>query len=241
MKRLLILGLLAGLAAAPGVAADLDARLYVAHGINGSDLGLAAELPVDVCTAEGVDALLRDVPFQTITPEPLVLPPGKYDIQVRVADGNGKCTGALAVAATLYLSATENSTAIAHLTEQGTPTLTKFVNDVRALGPNQTRVFARHTAAAGDVNVYLRAGRVRAVIGGLENPDQEGTDVRAGTYDVSIYPATPSKWSHGRAKYGKALFSARLDLAPGTAYFAYAVGSPAKESFTVLVQAIALE
>jgi hypothetical protein len=243
MKRLLYLGLLAALVAAPGSAADLNARLYVAHGIDGSDLGFPTDLPVDVCTAEGVDALLSDVPFKTITPEPLVLPPGKYDIQIRVADGSGGCTGPLAVAATLYLSATENSTAIAHLTEQGTPTLTKFVNDVRALGVGQTRVYARHTAAAGDVNVYLRNGRGRTVISGLENPEQEGADLRAGTYDVSIYPDNPSKWSRGDDRERKPLFSKRLDLAAGTAYFAYAVGSPAEDSFTftVLLQPIVLK
>ncbi len=244
MKRILYLGFLAALAAAPGSAAGLDAKLYVAHGIDGSDLGLAKELPVDVCTAEGADALLRDVPFMTITPEPLVLPAGKYDIQIRVADGSGRCTGPLAVAATIYLSATENATAIAHLTEQGTPTLTKFVNDVRALGSDQTRVYARHTAAAGDVNVYLRSGRGRTVISGLENPEQEGADLRAGTYNVSIYSDNAPKWSRGNHSDGGdwyALFSARLDLAAGTAYFAYAVGSPAKGSFTVLLQAIVLK
>lgn len=244
MKKVLYFGLLAAFAAAPGSADDLDARLYVAHGIDGSDLGLPRQLPVDVCTAEGADALLRDVPFKTITPEPLVLPPGKYDIQIRVADGSGGCTGPLAVAATLYLSATESSTALAHLTEQGTPTLTKFVNDVRALGWNQTRLYARHAAAASDVNVYLRHGRGRrTTIGGLENPEQEGADLRAGTYDVSIYPDNSSEGSggyHSEGSYGKPLFSARLDLAAGTAYFAYAVGSPAKGSFTVLLQAIVL-
>ena len=77
-----------------------------------------------------------------------MLPPGKYDIQIRVANGDGRVlAGPLAVAATLYLSAAENSHGDElHLTEQGTPSLTKFVNDVRALGADQTRVYARRAA-----------------------------------------------------------------------------------------------
>jgi hypothetical protein len=43
---------------------------------------------------------------------------------------------------------------------------------------------------------------------------------------------------------GQKLFSARLDLAAGTVYFAYAVGTPdpdrAKNTFTVLLQALKL-
>ena len=71
-----------------------------------------------------------------------------------------------------------------------------------------------------------------ALIRDLENPDQEGANLPAGTWHVAIYPA--SSWH-------KPAFSANLPLAAGTAYFAYAVGSPANGTFTVLPQAIAIQ
>ena len=57
---------------------------------------------------------------------------------------------------TLFLGLGENTTVVAHLTEQGTPTLTKFINDVRGLGDGSARVAVRHAAAAPAVNVLLK-------------------------------------------------------------------------------------
>jgi hypothetical protein len=82
------------------------------------------------------------------------------------------------------------------------------------------------------VNIYIRKHGTRVFIRGLENPEQEGGDLRAGEYSVSIYPA--SSWRHP-------LFSAKLPLAAGTGYFAYAVGNPADDSFTVLLQALPID
>lgn len=206
--------------------ADLNAKLFVGHGINGSDLGLPTALAVDICN-QGSE-LLSNVSFRTITPTPLSLPAGIYRVEVRLADP-GTCTGALAVAADVSLGVAENATALAHLTEQGTPTITKFVNDVRPAG-GKARVVARHAAAAGDVNVLLRKGTTSRLISNLENPDQEAVVVGAGTWSAAIYPA--GSWHP--------LFRASLNLAPNTGYFAYAVGSPGKRSFEVLLQSIPL-
>lgn len=207
--------------------ADLNAKLFVGHGINGSDLGLAAALPVDVCN--NGSELLSAVPFRTITQTPLSVPAGIYRVEIRLA-APGTCTGALAVAADISLGVAENATALAHLTEQGTPTITKFVNDVRPTH-GQSRIVARHAAAAGDVNVFLRKGTRTELISNLENPDQEAAVLPAGPWFVGIYPA--GSWRHP-------LFQTNLSLAPNTAYFAYAVGSPAKNTFQVLVQSIRL-
>jgi hypothetical protein len=128
----------------------------------------------------------------------------------------------------------ENATALAHLTEQGTPTITKFVNDFRPLMDGTARIYARHAAAAGDVNVFLKKdGHYhrygdKVMIRGLENPDQEGADLKAGDWKVAIYPK--NSWRHP-------LFKATLPLEAGTGYFAYAVGSPADGTFDVLLQA----
>ncbi len=228
--KLKLIGLVAAAAlfSGPAVASALNAKLYVGHGINGSDLGLPTDLPVDVCTSDGAE-LLSNVTFRTITPDPLSLPAGIYGVEIRLADA-GTCTGALAVAAQISLGVTESATALAHLNEQGTPTITKFVNDVRPTS-GHARVVARHAAAAPDVNVLLRKGRDYRVIRRLENPDQEAVVVRPGRWFVGIYPA----WS-----WRNRLFKANLNLAADTAYFAYAVGSTANKSFEVLLQSINL-
>ena len=226
MKRVFLAAVLAAVASAPVSAATL----YVGHGIDGRDLGAAKELPVDVClVTEGVPApLFEGVPFGAFAKIDADLPAGRYDVEVRLV-GASACAGPVAIAASVFLGFGENATAFAHLNEQGVPTLTKFTNDVRPLAAGQTRIYARHAAAFGDVNVYLRSARKTALIRDLENPDQEGANLPAGTWHVAIYPA--SSWH-------KPAFSANLPLAAGTAYFAYAVGSPANGTFTVLPQAI---
>ena len=227
MKRMFLAAVLAAVAAAPASAATL----YVGHGIDGRDLGADKDLAVDVCSGSAV--LLTGVKFGQFAQVKLGgkadLPVGRYDVQVRLSDG--KCGGPEAISTSFFLNLTENATAIAHLTEQGTPTITKFVNDVRPLAGGQARLYARHAAAFGNVNVYLRNGKNTALIRDLENPDQEGANLPAGTWNVSIYPS--SSWY-------KPAFSANLPLEAGTAYFAYAVGSPANGTFTVLPQAIKL-
>jgi hypothetical protein len=227
MKRMFLAAVLAAVASVPASAATL----YVGHGIDGRDLGQPKGLPVDICLVSGASRteLFSGVEFGAFAPVPN-LPGGRYDVEVRLAS-SGNCDGAVAIAASVFLAFNENATAFAHLNEQGIPTLTKFTNDVRPLGSGQTRIYARHAAAFGDVNVYLRSGYNTALIRNLENPDQEGANVPAGTWQVSIYPA--SSWH-------KPAFSANLPLEAGTAYFAYAVGSPANGTFTVLPQAIKL-
>ena len=225
MKKMLLgFGLSAALAAAPASAATLS----VGHGIPGPD-----GLPVDVClvTDAGPSPLFTEVTFGQFAPVPADLPAGRYDVEVRLSDG--MCGGTVAAAGSIFLGLGENATALAHLTEQGTPVITKYVNDFRPLMDGKTRIYARHAASAGDVNVSIRKDhrhrkyRKGVVIRGLENPDQEGATLRAGTYKVAIYPA--SSWR-------KPLFSAKLPLQAGIGYFAYAVGSPADGSFTVLLQ-----
>jgi hypothetical protein len=232
MKRIFLAAVLAAVAAAPASAATL----YVGHGIDGRDLGLPEGLPVDICLVDsplGLPSpteLFSGVEFGAFAAVPVPnLPGGRY-VEVRLAS-SGNCDGAVAIAASMFLAFNENATAFAHLNEQGIPTLTKFTNDVRPLGPGQTRIYARHAAAFGNVNVYLRSGKKTALIRDLENPDQEGANLPAGTWYVSIYPS---------GSWHKPAFSANLPLEAGTAYFAYAVGSPANGTFTVLPQAIKL-
>jgi hypothetical protein len=226
------------LAAFALVAPASAATLYVGHGIDGQDLGLSQDLPVDICLVSGPAALgltypvalFENVPFKTFAKIDIDLPAGQYGVEVQLAPSSG-CKGTVAISSIFPLSFGETATAFAHL-EFGNPTLTKFVNDVRPAGAGKTRLFARHGSAFGDVNILARQNKRNQVyIPGLENGEQEGADIRPGTWRVSIFPA---------GSFHPA-FSASLTLAANTAYFAYAVGTPAKDSFTVLVQDIELK
>ncbi len=226
-RALLALAVAAVFAAAPASAATL----YVGHGIPADD-----GLPVDVCLV--TDGVLTPLATNVVFKDFAVLEnldAGRYDVEVRLSDG--ACGGVVAVAGSIFLGLGENATALAHLTEQGTPTITKYVNDFRPLMDGKTRIYARHAAAAGDVNVYLKKdGHYRryghkVLIRGLENPDQEGADLKAGDWKVAIYP---------KGTWGHPLFKATLPLEAGTGYFAYAVGSPTDGSFTVLLQALSI-
>jgi hypothetical protein len=235
MKRTIAAALVAAAAFAVPASA---ATLYVGHGIDGRDLGLPQGLPVNICLVGGPAELPFSYPaelaagveFKTIAKIADNLPAGRYDVEVQLP-GSGTCNGPVAIASSFFLNFGENATALAHLTEYGTPTLTKFVNDVRPIAAGQTRIYARHAAAFGDVDVFVRQGKRGAAIRGLENPEQEGASLRAGSTWVAIYPAD---------SWGKAAFSATLPLASKVAYFAYAVGSPANGTFTVLLQSIDL-
>ena len=76
-----------------------------------------------------------------------------------------------------------NATVVAHLTEDGSPVLTPFVNDVSAVPAGQARVTVRHTAAAPAVDV--RAGGA-VVVPGLTNPDEATLTVPAGTVSADV-------------------------------------------------------
>ena len=248
MKNTFLAAVLAAFASVPAGAATL----YVGHGIDGRDLGLPQELPVDICLVNGPSALgltypvalFTEVPFKAFARVDLDLPAGEYSVEVQLAPSSN-CTGTVAIASSFTLGFGETATAFAHLTEYGTLTLTKYVNDVRPLASGQARVYARHGAAVGNVDVTLKGQGWPVVIQGLENPDQEGADLRAGSTRVTISRDRGWWGSSSRSNHsGSPLFSARLDLAAGTAYFAYAVGvpsaDPAKSTFTVLLQALKL-
>lgn len=248
MKRMFLAAVIAAAASAPASAATL----YVGHGIPGKVFGDDSnKLAVDICVVSGPEipkvtypAELFSVEFGQFAQVPLNLPAGRYDVEVQLPKA-GTCDGDVAVAGSLFLGLGENATAFAHLTEQGTPTLTKYVNDLRPLASGRARLYARHAAAVGDVDVYVKGPGPSVFIRDLENPDQEGADLRAGSTYVSIsqdrgWWGLGATTSHG----GSRLFSTRRDLAAGIAYFAYAVGipssDPAKSSFTVLFQALKL-
>ncbi len=102
---------------------------------------------------------------------------------------------------------------VAHLTADGKPVLTPFVNDVSAVPAGQARVTVRHVAAAPAVDV--RAGGA-VVAPGLTNPNEATLVVPAGTISADVVLAGTDTVAIGPAD---------LSLAEGTTNVVYAWGN----------------
>lgn len=192
-----------------------EATVSVLHAVPG--------LTVDVY-ANG-DELIPDFEPGTLT-DPLSLPAGSYDLAV-YADGDTPDNADPAIEANgVEVPAGANATVVAHLDEQGNPTLTPFVNDVSATAAGQARLVVRHTAAAPAVDVRADGD---VLFGGLTNPNEEAGDVPAGTYSADVTLAGEDE---------PVLGPADLDLAEGTATIVYAWGSAEEGNLDLAVQTI---
>ncbi|MGW0916458.1 DUF4397 domain-containing protein [Streptomyces sp. NPDC002784] len=196
--------------AAPA-AEDDTAVVSFFHGVPG--------LTVDVY-ANG-DALLSDFEPGTIT-DPRSLDAGTYDIQVFEA-GKGP-DGAPAVERKIEVPEGADATVAAHLSADGEPRLTAFVNDVSKVDAGKSRLTVRHVAAAPAVDV--RAGG-QPVFKGLENPKEDTTLVDAGAVSADVVLAGTDTVAVGPAD---------LNLQEGTSNVVYAWGSAADENLALKTQ-----
>jgi hypothetical protein len=196
--------------------------VYVVHGINGTDLGATEALPVDV-SVNG-ECKLTGFEFRSIA-GPLMLDDGTYDIQVRLSDG--ACGGALAIDAPgVPVPAGVNASIVAHLAEGGTPTASVFENDVTR-NPGRANLIPRHVADFGLVDIVFDGA---VVFEDVPNGAQGVAPVRPGRHDVAIAVADTDVRP----------FEASLVLRPFTVYAAYAVGTPANDTFEVIVQTLTI-
>jgi hypothetical protein len=200
-------------AATPAGAAE-NATFSILHGVPG--------VTVDVY-ANG-EELLPDVAPGTLT-DPLSLPAGEYDLAIYPAGADPSSTEPAARADDVAVPAGANATVVAHLTAEGTPVLTPFVNDVSAIPAGQARVTVRHTAAAPAVDV--RAGGA-VVAPGLTNPNEATLVVPAGTITADVTLAGTDTVAIGPAD---------LDLAEGTTTIVYAWGN-AEAGYQLAVQTL---
>jgi hypothetical protein len=201
------------LLATPATAAD-TATVSVLHAV--------PDTPVDVY-ANG-ERLIDDFQPGTLT-DPLELPAGSYDLALFPADAADGSGDPLLSADGVAVPAGANATVVAHLTADGQPALTPFVNDVSAVPAGQARVTVRHTAAAPAVDV--RAGGT-PVAPGLTNPNEATLTVPAGTVSADVVLAGTQTVAIGPAD---------LALAEGTTTIVYAWGSE-EAGFELAVQTI---
>ncbi|MCL7428028.1 DUF4397 domain-containing protein [Streptomyces sp. YS415] len=206
----LTLGLGTPALAAPA-AEDDTAMVSVFHGVPG--------LTVDVY-ANG-DELLSDFKPGTVT-DPQSLDAGTYDIQVFEA-GQGP-DGTPAVEKKIEVPAGADATVAAHLSADGKPQLTAFVNDVSKVDAGKSRLTVRHVAAAPAVDV--RAGG-QPVFKGLENPKEDTALVDAGAVSADVVLAGTDTVAIGPAD---------LNLQEGTSNVVYAWGSAADKNLALKAQ-----
>src|SRR4051794_162611 len=222
MRSLRVLAVAGALAAAVGTGVALAApssaagtsQVSVLHGVPG--------LTVDVY-ANGAKLLTNFKPG-TLT-DPVALPEGTYDLKVFPAGKGPDGTPAIE-AKGVKVPSGANITVVAHLTADGKPILTPYVNDVSTLKAGQARITVRHDAAAPAVDV--RAGG-KPVFTGLENPKEAKADLPAGTVTADVVLAGTDTVAIGPAK---------VVLKEGTNTIVYAWGSATDKNLKLAVQTI---
>jgi hypothetical protein len=197
----------------PAQAAD-NAQVSILHGVPGAT--------VDVY-ANG-NALLKNFKPGTLT-DPQSLPAGSYDLKV-VKAGDGADGDAVIEADNVKVPGGANITVVAHLNEDGDPSLTPFVNDVSKIPAGKARITVRHTAAAPAVDV--RAGG-DPVFTNLSNPDEKSAEVDAGTVKADVVLKGTDDVVIGPAS---------LNLAEGTSTIVYAWGSAEDDNLKLAVQTV---
>lgn len=217
MRRTLMMlvlgGLLMALTAAPAVAQD-GGTVTVVHGV--------PDLTVDVYV--NGEVTLEDFNFGDVTP-PLELPAGDYELAITAADGD---IADAVLEGTATVTDGLNASIVAHLQEDGTPTITIFVNDTSTIDAGNGRLVVRHTAAAPAVDIFADGG---ALIEGLANPMEAQADVPAASYAVVIAPAG--------AGVDEGVFGpADVEVVEANSRIVYAIGDLAGGSFELAVQDI---
>jgi Domain of unknown function (DUF4397) len=197
----------------PATAQD-TATVSVVHGIPNT--------PVNVFV--NGKATLNDFKPGTVA-GPLQLPAGSYEVKVFPAS-NTAGTGTPVIQATASVQAGQNVTLVAHLTADGKPTLTPFVNDTAPIAAGMARVVVRHTAAAPAVDVRANG---KVAFAGLTNPNQAMADLPAGSITADVVLAGTSTVAIGPAT---------LSPAEGSETIVYAIGSAAQKTLALVVQTI---
>jgi hypothetical protein len=214
LASLALIGAIFGFAA-PANAAGNDATVSVLHGVPGAT--------VDVY-ANG-KPLLTDFKPGTLT-DPQMLPAGSYDLKVTAA-GAGAGGTAIIEAKGVAVPAGANITVVAHLSADGKPVLTPYVNDTSKVPAGKARITVRHDAAAPAVDVRANGA---AALKDLTNPNEAKAVVAAGTISADVVLAGTSTVVIGPAD---------LTLKEGTNTIVYAWGSASDKNLKLAVQNIA--
>ena len=223
-----------GVMFAPAPASAQNGSLRVVHGIPGRDISPAVDpaLPVDVLVADSI-CLINGFSFGDIA-GPFTIPEGTYNVKVSLANTLEPCSGDAVIDADVPVVAGENASIVAHLTDGGAPTASKFVNDVSAPADGNARLIAHHVANAPVVDILV-PGRFASTpllwvpgVGNIAGANQAAGEIPSTQAQISILPAGT------RTSVFRRIIQARA----GQIYTAYAVGSLENSTFTIIVQPI---
>ncbi|NNC92267.1 MAG: DUF4397 domain-containing protein [Acidimicrobiia bacterium] len=191
-----------------------DGQVTVVHGVPG--------LTVDVYVNDALT--LPGFEYGTVT-DPLTLPAGDYDIDIRGAGDPASSDPVLTELVTLPAGA--NATIQANLDGAGAPKISVWVNDISTIAAGEGRVTVRHTAAAPNVDILANDGDL---FPNVPNGAEGVADVPAGDYNVkvtlvddaaSIVEEVPA-----------------LTIPEGTNVIVYAIGDAGAGTFQLAVQSI---
>jgi hypothetical protein len=158
------------------------------------------------------------------TTDPLTLEEGEYDIAIR--DVGSEPDSEPALQDVITLGGGLNVSIVAHLDESGSPALTVFDNDLSQIPAGESRLVARHQAAAPAVDIVSDG---EAVISGVESGGEAEADVAAATHEVGV----------AMAGGGEELVAATsLDFEEGTAQVVYLIGSSEEDTLDLMVQTV---
>ncbi|WP_432495610.1 DUF4397 domain-containing protein [Kineococcus auxinigenes] len=214
------------LVAAPAVALALPAAGATAASTGQATVSILHGVPgltVDVY-ANGEEVVGGFTPG-TLT-DPLTLPAGSYDLAVYPAGADPASAQPAISADDVAVPAGANATVVAHLSAEGAPTLTPFVNTPADLAAGQAELTVRHVAAAPAVDV--RAGGT-PVLTGLSNPQEASATVPAGTVSADVVLAGTDQVALGPAD---------LTLPEGAETIVYAWGSAADSNLALATQTV---
>jgi hypothetical protein len=191
----------------------LTGSVVVVHGLR----GVVADVYVD-----GQLALPTFQPERTT--DPITLPVGNHQVEIRPA--GAAPTSPPAVAAAIDVQAGVRESVVAHLDASGQPEITTFADPVDAVPSGQARVVIRDVAQAPALDVTFDGA---VVASGLNSPAESATLVAPGAHQVAVNSA-------GTANALTA--PSPVTLEEGTATVMYLVGSAQSSTLTWLGQQV---
>lgn len=204
--------LAAAAAGAPAQAQEQDqqntGQLTVVHGL--------PEEPVDVYLNDQLE--LEGVQYEDIE-GPLDVTADTYT--VALTEPGGSMDDPLA-STDVDVAAEEHVSVVGHLSEEGEPEVTSFVDEIAEVPQDQAQLTARNTAAADPMDVAVDG---EAVFTELANGDEATTDMSADTVEVELREAGTETALRGPEE---------LTLGSGEATVAYAVGSQDQGTLALL-------
>jgi Domain of unknown function (DUF4397) len=155
--------------------------------------------------------------------DPMELPAGTYDVQIR--DAGAPENSEPALQADLEVPGGKNLSVIAHLDENGSPTVSVFENDASRVPPGRTRLLVRHQAEAPPIELMVDG---ESFLSGVASGDEGEGVVPAARSEIAI-----------ASEDGESLVEpTSVNLEEGTAYYLYLIGSSTEATLDLMVQRV---